>query len=241
MDNANSRTGPISASSADILDMRTEALDIIRHDNPHEVINNLFLDQGKDAVRAKNGENLTQTAKGLMLGAERKTTRAVKEGRKKKEDHGVRYQGGYTQPATKDQLEAEAKSDARHSTILGKHLKAAGDLRPSDAKTGSVASHHIVAVTDPRAMRARMLLFKWGIGINDADNGVRLPRWLSSEKPGRLANATVHAIVHTDVYHVTVHYRLRQVAKIHPNEDTFARVELRGMKQELVAGVFPYQ
>jgi len=100
MDNANSRTGPISASSADILDMRTEALDIIRHDNPHEVINNLFLDQGKDAVRAKNGENLTQTAKGLMLGAERKTTRAVKEGRKKKEDHGVRYQGGYTQRAT---------------------------------------------------------------------------------------------------------------------------------------------
>ena len=89
-------------------------------------------------------------------------------------------------------------------------------------------------------MRARKLLFKWGIGINDVDNGVRLPRWLSSPKPPSLTDATVHAIVHTDLYHTTVHYRLKQVAVVHPSEGTYARVELKGMKQELSAGVFPF-
>ena len=38
MDNAN-RIGPINASSADILDMRTETLDIVKHDNAHAVVN----------------------------------------------------------------------------------------------------------------------------------------------------------------------------------------------------------
>jgi hypothetical protein len=75
---------------------------------------------------------------------------------------------------------------------------------------------------------------------HDVANGDRLPRWLSSKEPTSLADATVHAIVHTDVYHAEVHYRLREVSKSHPDEASFARIELRDMKQELVTGVFPY-
>lgn len=238
MDNAN-RIGPITASSGDILDMRTETLDIIKHDNAHEVVNNLFLDQGKDAVRAKNGENLTPTAQGMLKASERKTRQTAKDARKKAAT-GVRYVDGITQPATPAELAADAKGGARHSAKLESNLKAAKQARPEDAQSGSLATHHIVAATDSRAMRARKLLFKWGIGINDVDNGVRLPRWLSSPKPASLTDATVHAIVHTDLYHTTVHYRLKQVAVVHPTEDTYARVELKGMKQELSAGVFPF-
>lgn len=64
----------------------------------------------------------------------------------------------------------------------------------------------------------RASLFQWGIGINDVDNGIRLPRWLISQKPISLTDATVNAIVHTDVYHAEVHYRLREVARTHPAE-----------------------
>lgn len=238
MDNAN-RVGPINALSADILDMRTGMLDVVQHDNSHEIVNGLFLDEGKDAVRAKNGENLTPTAKSLMSASERKTRQAVKETRQKAPP-GVRYEKGITQPATIGELESEAAKVTNHSARLTRHLNAAGETKPNDAKKGSLATHHIVAVTDSRALVCRMFLFKWGIGINDVDNGVRLPRWLSSEKPASLTGATVHAIVHTDLYHATVQFRLRRVANVHPNEDGPARVALRGMKQELSTGAFPF-
>jgi hypothetical protein len=83
MDNAN-RMGPINASSDDILDMRTTSLGIIKHDNPIEVVNNLYLEQGKKSVRAKNGEKLTQTAQGMILASERKTRKNVKDAKQKK-------------------------------------------------------------------------------------------------------------------------------------------------------------
>lgn len=236
---SSNRKGAINASSADILDMRATTLDIISPDHTHALVNDLFLDLGKDAVRAKNGENLTQTARGMLKASERKTRQATK-GARTKAVTGVRYVNGVTQPATRAELQAEATKDARHSAKLGRHLKAAGENRPSDAIKGSLATHHIVAAGDKRANRAKSLLFNWGIGINDVDNGVRLPRWLSSPKPAALTDAIVHSIVHTDVYHLTVYYRLKQVAAVHPAVDTHARVELRGMKQELEAGVFPY-
>lgn len=240
MDNANSMLGPINASSSDIIDMRTTSLGIIKHDNPVEVVNNLFLDQGKKTIRAKNGENLTQTAQGMMLSSERKTRKQVKEARQKKAASGVKYEKGITQPATFQELEAEADKAGNHSAKLARHLDAAGETKPSDAVKGSLATHHVVARTDTRALPSRILLFQWGIGVNDVDNGIRLPRWLISQKPASLTDATVHAIVHTDVYHAEVHYRLREVVKAHPNEASFARVELRGVKQELATGVFPY-
>lgn len=244
MDNAD-RMGPINASSPDILDMRTTSLGIIKHDNPIEVINNLYLEQGKKAVRAKNGEKLTQTAQGMMLASERETRKNVNDAKQKKATPpkvapGVKYDKGVTQPATFKELEAEADKLGNHSAKLARHLDAAGQTKPTDAVKGSLATHHVVARTDTRALPSRVLLFQWGIGINDVDNGIRLPRWLVSQKPASLTDATVHAIVHTDVYHTEVHYRLREVARTHPTVASFARVELRGIKQELTTGVFPF-
>lgn len=238
MDNANSM-GLINTPSEDTLDMRTDALDLVERDNAHEVVNNFVLDEGKEAIRAKNGENLTPTAKGMMRAAERKTQQEAKEARQPAPT-GVRYEKGVTQPAARAELAAEAKKGTNHSAKLERHLKAAGETKPTDAQKGSLATHHIVAVTDKRASKARKLLFGWGIGINDVDNGVRLPRWLSSPKPVSLTEATVHAIVHTDRHHFTVHFRLKRVAKKYPKEDTHARGELKGIKQELATDSLPY-
>jgi len=44
-------------------------------------------------------------------------------------------------------------------------------------KPKNTASHHIVALTDPRAERALRILVKWGIDFNDEANGVNLPRY----------------------------------------------------------------
>lgn len=83
--------------------------------------------------------------------------------------------------------------DPRHSSrALRKNMIAAG-VTP---EVGDEA-HHIVA-NDPRAEPARAILKKYGIGINDAINGVFLPGNSSTPNPN---NATVHRSMHTDAYY----------------------------------------
>lgn len=68
----------------------------------------------------------------------------------------------------------------RHSRILARNIKnAAGESKHAEAD-----SHHVAAAQDKRAQRARTLLFRWGIGINDADNGLYLPKTWASAVPG---------------------------------------------------------
>ena len=90
---------------------------------------------------------------------------------------------------------------APSSRALGKALEAAGHVRPPGA-----AAHHIVAGNAKRAADARDVLRRFGIGINDAVNGVFLPATRTSPNP---TGAAVHSTLHTKRYYETVDKMLR--------------------------------
>ncbi len=69
---------------------------------------------------------------------------------------------------------------------LGRALEAAGEVREAGD-----AAHHIVAGSAPGAASARATLQRFGIGINDAANGVFL-------------RGGAHAGVHTGDYYAAV-------------------------------------
>ncbi|MBT2480365.1 polymorphic toxin-type HINT domain-containing protein [Streptomyces sp. ISL-94] len=77
---------------------------------------------------------------------------------------------------------------------LRKAMNAAGDMEPSTPHS----PHHIVAGNSPKAAAARAQLDKFGIGVNDAENGVWLPRSSSSPNPNGMS---VHSKIHTDEYY----------------------------------------
>ncbi|WP_107431010.1 polymorphic toxin-type HINT domain-containing protein [Streptomyces lydicus] len=80
-----------------------------------------------------------------------------------------------------------------NAKILGDNLEVSGITRPADT-----AAHHIVASTSPKAAAARQQLAKFGIDINDASNGVFLPRGSASANP---SGASVHSRIHTNDYY----------------------------------------
>ncbi len=88
------------------------------------------------------------------------------------------------------------------SRALGRALEAAGHVRPPGA-----AAHHIVAGGARAAAPARTVLQRFGIGINDAVNGVFLPATRAAPNP---AGAAVHSTLHTRLYYQTINRRLAQ-------------------------------
>jgi hypothetical protein len=93
-----------------------------------------------------------------------------------------------------------ARGIAPSSRALGQALEAAGHVRPA-----SSAAHHIVAGNAPAAAQARAVLQRFGIGINDAANGVFLP---ATRAAPNAAGAAVHSTVHTNAYYQTVNQML---------------------------------
>ena len=112
---------------------------------------------------------------------------------------------------------------APSSRVLGKALEAAGHVRPPGA-----AAHHIVAGAAKRAHRAREVLRHFGIGINDAVNGVFLPATRASPNP---TGAAVHSTLHTKRYYDAVNEALQAAG-------TRAEAEaiLRSFRQLLLSG-----
>ena len=144
----------------------------------------------------------------------------------------VRYESGVTLPAAAKKLRADADRKVRHSRILARNIKnATGDAKPTEAD-----AHHIVAAQDKRASRSRTLLFKWGIGINDKDNGLYLPKKWSSEVDG-LGDATAHEVIHTFAYHLAVTSRLRTTR---PSNQVEGRKTLCDIKQQILTNDFEY-
>ncbi len=146
----------------------------------------------------------------------------------------VRYENGVTVlPMSAQQLLANAqRSGYNHRRTLSNNIVAgSGAPRPINA-----CAHHVVALKDEQAEPSRKKLFDWGIAINDADNGVFLPRWAGKALPG-LPNAPRHADIHTEVYYSAVYARLRTVPKA---ESQTGRSRLRGIKAQLQAGAFPW-
>jgi hypothetical protein len=89
-------------------------------------------------------------------------------------------------------LGVAARALSPASRALGRDLVAAGHVRPAGA-----AAHHIVAGSAARAGPARAVLERFGIGLNDAVNGVFLPY-------------ATHAGVHTNAYYDMVNMALGQ-------------------------------
>ncbi|WP_405763648.1 AHH domain-containing protein [Streptomyces sp. NBC_00045] len=88
-------------------------------------------------------------------------------------------------------------ADAGCANKLRNALNAAGDMEPATPHS----PHHIVAGNSPKAAPARAQLDRFGIGVNDAENGVWLPRSSSSPNPNGLS---VHSKVHTNDYYAYV-------------------------------------
>ncbi|MFG3001974.1 ricin-type beta-trefoil lectin domain protein [Streptomyces sp. NPDC048340] len=88
-------------------------------------------------------------------------------------------------------------ADAGCANKLRNALNAAGDVEPATPHS----PHHIVAGNSPKAASARAQLDKFGIGVNDAENGVWLPRSSSSPNPHGLS---VHSKIHTNEYYTYV-------------------------------------
>ncbi len=138
----------------------------------------------------------------------------------------IAYENGYTVPAAAQTLLANAqRRDYNHRRTLSRNVVAA----TQQARPASSCAHHIVALRDSEAARSRVLLFRWGIGINDADNGVFLPA-RSAGLPGA-PNAAHHTSTHAPEYHYEVFLRLRRGA-----DPGGGRRELKDMKGDLLAG-----
>ena len=112
------------------------------------------------------------------------------------------------------------------SRALGVALEASGVPRPA-----GYAAHHIAAGADPRAAIARGILSKFGIGINDAINGVFLS---ANQATQVIAGETIHSILHTKEYYDAVNDALKTATTRQEVIDT-----LRRISQTLQAGDFP--
>jgi hypothetical protein len=102
------------------------------------------------------------------------------------------------------------------SRVLGRSLETAGHTRP----LGS-AAHHIVAHTARDAAPARATLQKFGIGINEAPNGVFLQQ-------------SVHANLHKRAYYQAVNDILNQAAT---RQEALQILDV--IRQGLLSGSFP--
>ncbi|MCK9684908.1 AHH domain-containing protein [Scleromatobacter humisilvae] len=138
----------------------------------------------------------------------------------------IAYENGYTVPAAAQTLLANAlRRDYNHRRTLSRNLVNA----TQEGRPASSCAHHIVALRDSEAARSRVLLFRWGIGINDADNGVFLPA-RSVGLPGS-PNAAHHTPNHAPEYHYEVFLRLRR-----GTDSGGGRRELKDMKSDLLTG-----
>jgi hypothetical protein len=112
------------------------------------------------------------------------------------------------------------------SRALGVSLEASGVLRPA-----GYAAHHIAAGADPRAAIARGVLQQFGIGINDAVNGVFLPANRATQV---IAGETIHSKLHTEAYYEAVDKALQ---KANTREEAIGI--LRDIGQALQSGDYP--
>jgi hypothetical protein len=112
------------------------------------------------------------------------------------------------------------------SAKLGRNMEAQGTARPAES-----AAHHIVSHTHPKAASSRAVLSKFGVDIDDAANGVFLPRFSSSANSG---GAAVHGNLHTNGYYAAVDDVLSAATS---RQDVIDGLD--GIRGGLLGGSFP--
>lgn len=116
------------------------------------------------------------------------------------------------------------------SKVLRRNLEKAGVNAPAP---GEDAAHHIVAGGDQRAADALAKLQRNGIDVNEAANGVFLPRYAKNASPPSLN----HGNLHTDRYHREVSNRINSASE---SREALLDV-LSSIRQQLTDGSFPYK
>lgn len=152
-----------------------------------------------------------------------------------KKKRAILYKNGYTiSGKAASLLHAEAVSGIEHSLKLGRNL---GKAHSSTKRPLETDAHHVVAAEAATAHPSRVLIFAVGVGINDADNGVILPRHKTTAI-STMPNASPHQHIHTLVYHTNV------IAELYAADDTSDEQEVRGILRSiasrLVNGQFGY-
>ena len=149
----------------------------------------------------------------------------------RKEKARVRYLNGMTLPTSAEVLRANAEDRSyNHRRTLSRNIvRGMKQPRPVD-----VCAHHIVALNDPAAKPSRRVLLNCGIGINDVDNGVFLPRF-KNKLPG-YPNAPRHDPHHHVDYHMAVYFALEPVT---PGNVQQCRATLKSLKADILSGLLP--
>jgi hypothetical protein len=131
--------------------------------------------------------------------------------------------GGAPSPSGSHAGAKAATVVAPSSRSLGRALEAAGHVRPPGS-----AAHHIISGSAPEAAQARAVLQQFGIGIDEAVNGVFLPANRAASNP---AGAAVHSTLHTNKYY-------QQVTRMLSAATTRAEAEaaLNAIRQALLSG-----
>lgn len=112
------------------------------------------------------------------------------------------------------------------SERLAANMEAAGIQRPP-----GTAAHHIVAGSAPEAARARSVLSRFGVDINDAVNGVFLPANRTTLSP---APGATHSTLHTRAYYEAV-----EKALMRARSRQEVLVVLETIRRALLSGGFP--
>ena len=120
----------------------------------------------------------------------------------------------------------EVRAGRGSSRALARYLEISGVKRPP-----GYAAHHIAAGNDPRGEVARNVLQRFGIGINDAVNGVFLP---ANKATQVIAGKTIHSTLHTQEYYDAVNEALSGATTRQQVIDT-----LRTIAKALEAGEYP--
>lgn len=127
----------------------------------------------------------------------------------------------------------------RHSYWLAKNMMQSGradKARPS--QDGSVAAHHIVSWYSREAAQSRLILKAVGLDIDQAENGVWLPRFKKHVPHKAMPFAHPHSATHTGSYYLNVFHLLRDTMA-----DGLGRQGIKdaldAIAEELTEGTFP--
>lgn len=135
----------------------------------------------------------------------------------------------------KGKSSSELASEKHHPTnVLVRNLYAIAEPQPSQ----NHSAHHIVLGNGkvPRLIDARLQMFLYGIGINDAINGIWLPRSSAFKGHYTTPKAPPHSRIHGENYQAWV----GMLARIQNNEAAF-KVKLGRIKAQLNDGSHPPQ
>ncbi len=178
-------------------------------------------------MQAGRGLSAAEKARYVRLfeeGQEAKRAEELAQGNIARESQVLRRQAAKEAEYLRARLSVQNLGKSPSSEVLGKNLEAVGKTRPSNS-----AAHHIVAGGDSRAAQAQAILKREGIDINEATNGVFLPKNKAFASPP----AMTHSTIHTDRYYQAITGELQQAA---PGT---VRDLLEDIAQRILNGTFP--